>query len=557
MKKKIYILFPIYLALAIILGIYIGNKFIFTPHQSYKQTSGDVKMSALLDIIQKKYVDSIAVDSLVEQAIPKIIAGLDPHSVYIPAKDFENANAELEGSFSGIGVQFSILNDTVTIVDVVSGGPSQHVGLMAGDRIININDTAFVGKNVVTNDAVMKKLRGQKGTKVKLGIKRNTSKTPLDFTITRGDIPVNSIDVTYQPAPGVGLIKVNKFGATTYDEFISALAKLNKQKVNGIIIDLRGNSGGYMDAAINMINEFLPKDRLIVYTEGSNSARSEARSNGSGTFQNTPIVVLIDEWSASASEIFAGAIQDNDRGTIIGRRSYGKGLVQQQIPFFDGSALRLTIARYHVPSGRCIQKEYELGKNDDYQTDILNRYMHGEFDSKDSIKVNENLKYETLNGRTVYGGGGIMPDIFIPRDTVGMNSYFNLVFNRGLMYQFAFAYSDKNREELKKYKDYRALVSHLDSTTILPEFVEFAEKKGVRRRPYMIEEAEPLLLTQLYAYTARNILGDDAFYPIFLQNDKSIQEAVSLINKNKTFPEVPVKAITEKDIAIDSVKTLN
>ncbi|MGL4333292.1 MAG: S41 family peptidase [Bacteroidales bacterium] len=549
MNKRIYFLLPLVLAIAVIIGIYIGNKFNFISNQNQMQIGGNVKMSALIDIIKNKYVEEVSVDSLVEEAIPKIIAGLDPHSVYIPAKEFEAANEDLEGSFSGIGVQFSIMNDSVMIVDVVSGGPSEKVGLMPGDRIVNINDTAFVGPKV-TNESVFKKLRGDKGSKVKLSIKRATSKSLLDFTITRGDIPVNSIDITYQPAPGVGMIKVNKFGANTYAEFINALAKLKKEKVKGIVIDLRGNSGGYMEAAINMINEFLPKDQLIVYTEGKSSPRSEARSNGAGSFQETPIVVLIDEWSASASEIFAGAIQDNDRGTIIGRRSYGKGLVQQQIPFYDGSAVRLTIARYHVPSGRCIQKEYKLGENEDYQADILNRFMHGEFDTKDSIKQNETLKYETISGRTVYGGGGIMPDIFIPRDTVGMNSYFNTVVNRGIIYQFAFAYADKHRDELKQYKDHRALLAHLESSTILPEFVEYAEQKGVRRRPFLIEEAEPLLLNQLYSYTARNILGDNAFYPIFFKDDKALNKAIELIRTGKTVP-VTEEIILEEQPAHD------
>ncbi|MGL5785366.1 MAG: S41 family peptidase [Bacteroidales bacterium] len=549
MNKKIYMLLPLFLAIAVIIGIYIGNKFNYLSKQNQVELAGNAKMSALIDIIKNKYVEQVSTDSLVEEAIPKIIAGLDPHSVYIPAKEFEAANEDLEGSFSGIGVQFSIMNDTVMIVDVISGGPSEKVGLMPGDRIVNINDTAFVGSKV-TNESVFKRLRGSKGSKVKLGIKRATSKSLLDFNITRGDIPVNSIDITYQPVPNVGFIKVNKFGANTYAEFINALAKLKKNNVEGIIVDLRGNSGGYMEAAINMINEFLPKDQLIVYTEGQSSPRSEARSNGSGSFQETPIVVLIDEWSASASEIFAGAIQDNDRGTIIGRRSYGKGLVQQQIPFYDGSAVRLTIARYHVPSGRCIQKEYKLGESEDYQADILNRFMHGEFDTQDSIRQNEALKFETAGGRPVYGGGGIMPDIFIPRDTAGMNSYFNTVVNKGIIYQFAFAYADKNRGELKQYKDYRALLSHLENSTILPEFVEYAEKKGVRRRPFLIEESETLLLNQLYSYTARNILGDNAFYPIFYKDDKAVNKAIELIKKGKTIPE-PAEVVLEEQPAHD------
>lgn len=537
MKRYNHVLLPLLVTASIALGIYIGNYYLFLSQGNSPSSSSDRKISGLLDIVRSRYVDSLSMDSLIEQAIPKVLAGLDPHSVYIPAKDFESANEELEGSFSGIGVQFNIQNDTVMIVDVISGGPSERLGLLAGDRIVEINDTAFVGKSV-TNDGVMKGLRGKKGSSVKLGVKRSTSKTLLHFTVTRGDIPVNSIDIAYQPAPGVGYIRVNKFGATTYDEFLRALAKLNKANMSGLIVDLRGNSGGYMDAAINMINEFLPKSRLIVYTEGVNSKRSDANSDGSGSFQQLPITILIDEWSASASEIFAGAIQDNDRGTVIGRRSYGKGLVQQQLSLFDGSAIRLTIARYHVPSGRCIQKEYKLGEEESYQDDILNRFKHGEFDTQDSIKLDEKEKYQTLGGRTVYGGGGIMPDIFIPRDTVGINSYFNSVVNRGLLYQFCFAYADSNREKLKQFKSHTELVSHLDEHTLLPDFVNFAESKGVRRRPYLIQESESLLITQLYAYIARNILGDEAFYPIFLRNDKVVKQAIELIRKGETLPKM-------------------
>ncbi|MGL4992561.1 MAG: S41 family peptidase [Bacteroidales bacterium] len=498
-------------------------------------------MSALLDIVRSRYVDSISIDSLVEKAIPKVLVGLDPHSVYISAKDLEAVNEDLEGSFSGIGVQFNIQNDTVIIVDVISGGPSERLGLLAGDRLIEINDTAFVGK-AVSNEAVMKRLRGKKGTKVKLGIKRATSKVPLHFNITRGDIPVNSIDIAYEPYEGIGYIRVNKFASNTYDEFLRSLAKLSKSQLRGIIVDLRGNSGGYMDAAINMINEFLPKDRLIVYTEGENYKRVDAYSDGKGSFKELPISVLIDEWSASASEIFAGAIQDNDRGTVIGRRSYGKGLVQQQIALYDGSAIRLTIARYHVPSGRCIQKEYKLGGEDSYEEDILNRFKHGEFDSADSIKQNFNQKYETIGGRTVYGGGGIMPDIFVPRDTVGVNSYFNSVINRGVMYQFCFKYADENRNELSSFKNYHEMVKHLDDQNLIPEFVTFAESKGVRRRPYLIQESMSLLKTQIYAYISRNILGDDAFYPIFLRNDKAIKKAIDIINGGQSTPSTLIES---------------
>ena len=373
-NKKKYVWMPVLLALAIVIGVFIGTslnqKVLNLSRPLTNRPAG--KLDMIINTNQNQYVDSVNAGQLIEDAIPTILNELDPHSIYIPAKDLEATNEELEGSFSGIGVQFNIQNDTVMVVSVIPGGPSEKIGLMPGDRIVTINDSVFTGKEV-SNERVMKMLRGKKNTPVKVGIKRNTAKEILDFEIIRGDIPVNSVDAAYLMNDSIGYIKISKFGRTTYDEFVGSLAKLSSEGAREFIIDLRGNSGGYMDIAINMVNEFLPKDRLIVYTDGKSMPRSEAFSNGTGAFQKTPIVVLVDEWSASASEIFAGAIQDNDRGTIIGRRSFGKGLVQQQIPFTDGSAMRLTIARYYTPSGRSIQQEYEMGKGDDYSMDILNR----------------------------------------------------------------------------------------------------------------------------------------------------------------------------------------
>ena len=386
-KKNKYIWLPFLLAATVCLGIYVGTTIAGEKEISLTPRSSG-KLDQLIKMIDIQYVDTINTGDLIESAIPTIVSELDPHSVYIPAKDLQATNEELDGSFSGIGVQFNIQNDTVMVIAVIPGGPSEKIGLMAGDRIVAINDSAFVGKDV-SNDLVMKKLKGPKGTDVKIGIKRGTSDNILDYNITRGDIPVTSIDAAYLIDENTGYIKVGKFGRTTYNEFVSALAKTSKSGAKQFVIDLRGNSGGYMDMAINMINEFLPKGQLIVYTQGKSVERSDAYSNGHGSFQKAPVVVLIDEWSASASEIFAGAIQDNDRGTIIGRRSFGKGLVQQQYPFKDGSAIRLTIARYYTPSGRSIQKEYELGKGTDYQNDLINRFSHGEFYSKDSIHLNE------------------------------------------------------------------------------------------------------------------------------------------------------------------------
>ncbi len=539
MNKKTFIWLPIIIAVAIVAGLYIGRYYYQASMVGPGFFSTHNKIESLLDIINSQYVDTVDSKQLVEDVMPKIIGELDPHSAYIPAKDLESVNEELEGSFGGIGVQFSILNDTITVVSVISGGPSEKVGILPGDRIIAVNDTSFVGKEI-TNEKVMGKLRGPKGSPVNLSIKRASSKTPLKFDVVRGDIPVNSVDVSFKINEKTGYLKISKFGRTTYDEFMNALAKLKKEGAEKYIIDLRGNTGGYMEAAINMVNEFLPKGQLIVYTEGKAFKREEAYSNGTGAFQKNQVIILMDEWSASASEIFAGAIQDNDRGLIIGRRSFGKGLVQQQIPFSDGSAIRLTIARYYTPSGRSIQKNYELGKNDDYSQDIMNRFLHGEFDSKDSIKLNTELRYKTLNGRDVYGGGGIMPDIFVPRDTIGITSYFNNVVNTGLIYQFAFKYSDEHRETLEKYKNYQDILRYMQKQPLLNEFVTYAATHGVKPRPVYINISRHLITNQLYAYIARNILGDEAFYPILMTHDNTLLKAVEILNDNKGFPVLPV-----------------
>ena len=544
MKKKTAIWLPFIIAISIVLGICIGRFYHQTSTIGSRIFAKQNKIETLLSIIQSQYVDTVNINKLVENAMPKIIGELDPHSAYIPAKDLLSVNEELEGSFSGIGIQFSILNDTITVVSVIPGGPSEKAGILPGDRIVTINDTVFVGKSVEPMDKVMKKLRGLKDSKVDLGIKRSSAKKLLNFTITRGDIPVNSVDVSFKINDKTGYLKISKFGRNTYNEFMNALAKLRKEGADRYIIDLRGNTGGYMDAAIKMVNEFLPKDQLIVYTEGKAFPRgegNEAYSDGTGAFQNNQMVVLMDEWSASASEIFAGAIQDNDRGTIVGRRSFGKGLVQQQIPFSDGSAIRLTIARYYTPSGRSIQKEYKMGDIEDYNQDLMNRFLHGEFDTKDSIKLNDSLSYETRNGRIVYGGGGIMPDIFVPRDTIGVTSYLNNVVNNGIIYQFALEYTNKHRKELSQFKDYGSLLQYLKRKPLLDEFVIYAASKGVKPRPVYINISRKIINNQLHAYIARNLLGDEAFYPILMLEDKTFLKAVDILDENKGFPEIPDK----------------
>lgn len=531
-KKARYVWIPMFIALAIVGGILIGR--FFSAEIPFGNSPRYDKIESLLQCIEQQYVDTVNRNDLIENVVPKILGELDPHSAYIPAKDLESVNEELEGSFSGIGIQFNILNDTINVVSVIPGGPSEKVGLLAGDRIIAVNDSVFVGEGI-TNEKVLKNLKGPKGTVVKLEILRKTAKKPLIYEVTRGDIPVNSIDVAFMLDDESGYIKVSKFGRTTYDEFINALSKLNNQGARNFIIDLRGNSGGLMDIPINMANELLPANRLIVYAEGKAFEREDAVSNGTGTFQEAPLIVLTDEWSASSSEIFAGAIQDNDRGLIVGRRTFGKGLVQQQIPFRDGSAVRLTVARYYTPSGRCIQKEYELGKADDYSMDIVNRYKHGEFFNADSIKQNKELVYHTVNGREVYGGGGIMPDIFVPRDTTGYTSYFNNVANEGLLYQYAFDYTDRYRENLSQAKDLDELMPMIEANSLLNNFVQYAAQKGIRPRPVYINISRRLIVNTLQAYIARNILGEEAFYQLLLRDDETLKKAQEVLADSNSY----------------------
>lgn len=542
MNKKRFVWLPLIIAVAVCAGIYAGNFYtrISLSGRNFSSLAGQNKIDNLINIIDRHYVDSINPEEIIEKVMPKIMKELDPHSLYIKASDFEKVNEPLEGSFSGIGIQFNMAIDTVTVVSVIPGGPSEKVGLLAGDRIVTINDTTYVGKEVSMDD-ISSRLRGPKGTTVKVGIKRATSKELLPFEITRGDIPLNSVDASFMIDEKTGYIKISRFGRTTYNEFMNALAQLRNSGASNYIIDLRGNSGGYMDEAINMVNEFLPKDRLIVYTEGKASPRNEAYSNGTGAFQTNPIVVLMDEWSGSASEIFAGAIQDNDRGTIVGVRSYGKGLVQQQIPFADGSAIRLTIARYYTPSGRSIQREYKLGESEEYELDYISRLEHGELLSQDSIKQNDSLRYETYNGRTVYGGGGITPDIFVPRDTTNITSYFLQIMNTGALYRFAFEYADKNRETLKQYNNCDSLLAYLQSQPLLEEFVSYAQSKGIKRRPVYIQISRQLILDGLYAYIIRNTLEENDFYQVLAKSDKTILKAQEILREGKSFPQAPAK----------------
>jgi len=504
------------------------------------------KLNALLHVIDDQYVDTVDMSQLVESAMPQILAELDPHSTYIPAQKLEEVNSELEGSFSGVGIQFTIQEDTIHVNSVVSGGPAEKVGLMAGDRIVTVDDSLFVGKDL-TNEKAMRTLKGPKGSQVKLGVKRITEKELLDFVVTRGDIPQNTIDAAYMISNDFGYVQISKFGRTTHVELLNAIAQLSHQNCKGMIIDLRENTGGYMEAAIRMVNEFLPEGKLIVYTQGRKYPRMEEYANGTGSCQNIPLVVLIDQGSASASEIFAGAIQDNDRGTIVGLRSFGKGLVQQPIDFSDGSAIRLTIARYYTPSGRCIQRPYENGKDSKYEMDWLDRYEHGEFFSADSVKLDKKLRYSTSLGRPVYGGGGIMPDVFVPRDTTGVTSYLMEVSNKGLLIQFSFQYTDRNRAKLDQFNDETELQKYLEKQNIVEQFVQFAAQKGVKRRNLLINKSRKLLERNLYGNIIYNIQGKEAYIRYINRDDATVLKALEILERGEAFPKAPTTIKEEKN----------
>ena len=511
----------------------------FSLNRSYRTViiNPGNKLNEVFNIIGSEYVDSTDIDSLIEKSIPKVIAELDPHSVYIPAKDAEATNADLQSSFSGIGIRFTIQEDTIHISDVIRGGPSEKIGLLAGDRIIKVNDTLFVGKDVCTNDNAMKKLKGPKGTFVKLGIQRLGEDDLLDFVIRRDDIPVESIEATYMIDGKWGYVQVERFAENTFGEFIQALALFISNNAQGIIIDLRGNGGGYMSVALQMANQFLNRGDVIVYTEGEHTEKFIERANGFGMFQKTPLVILVDETSASASEILAGTIQDNDRGTIIGRRTFGKGLVQQPYEFTDGSMIRLTVARYYTPSGRCIQKPYTKGEKSKSEQDLIERYYRGEFFSQDSIHQNTDLIYKTKKGRTVYGGGGIMPDIFVSSDTVDMTDYAQDAFSRGLIARFALNYGDKNRPTLSKFKTYEEMTAHLDTRPILTDFVQYADKKGLKPQQSQITKSKEIIKRSLYSNIIYQIQGMLEHVRYINKEDPTVLKAVEILEKGESFPK--------------------
>ena len=534
MKRLIPILVT---TMCLLLGYIVGTSSTLSRIKESLIIDHSNKMNEVLGVVNGMYVDELDIDSIIENCIPKVLTELDPHSVYVPIEEVETANAELESSFSGIGIRFTIQEDTINISDVIRNGPSEKVGLLAGDRIIKVNDTLFVGKDVCTNDKAMKKLKGPKGTFVKLGIQRYGEPDLLDFIIRRDQIPVESIEAYYLINDKWGYIQVERFAENTFTEFLRAMIELAYSNAQGFIIDLRGNGGGYMGIALEMANQFLDKNDIIVYTEGAHSAKTIERANGHGVFKNVPLVVLVDETSASASEIIAGTIQDNDRGTIIGRRSFGKGLVQQPIELNDGSQIRLTIARYHTPSGRCIQKPYNKGDREEYDMDIIERYNRGEFFSQDSIHQNEELIYKTKKGRTVYGGGGIMPDIFVSGDTTSVPAYVADLYSRGLVSQFALKYSNGNRHKFTGYKTYETLTARLDELQLFDSFVKFATSKGAKANSAQMKESEELIKRSLYSNITYQLLGMCEHVKFLNQSDSTVIKAVEVLEKGEAFPQ--------------------
>ena len=529
---------PLLMAVCVAFGIVIGTFYAnhFSGNRLNIINSGSNRLNNLLHIIDDQYVDNVNIDSLVDKAIPQILSDLDPHSVYISGKDVQAANDELKGSFSGVGIEFNIRQDTLHVQNVVKNAPAERAGLLAGDKVVSIDGKPFVGK-IVTNEEAMRRLKGPKDTKVRIGVKRFGQKKTLEFTVTRGDIPQKSVTATYMLDDNTGYIRIKNFGETTYPELLIALAKLSQEGFKSLVIDLRDNTGGYLQSAVQMANEFLPKNKLIVYTQGRKSQRQDYVSDGHGSYKRIPLVVLINEGSASSSEIFAGAMQDNDRATVIGRRSFGKGLVQQQLGFTDGSLIRLTIARYYTPSGRCIQKPYTAGDGSNYEQDIYSRYQHGEFFSQDSIK-HTGPAYHTSIGRLVYGGGGITPDIFVAEDTLGVTSYFKQAAMSGLILQFAYNYTDNNRQKLAMFKTLKELSAYLDKQNLVEQFAAYADKHGLQRRNLMIRKSHKMLSRFINSRIIYGMLDDEVWTQYLNEDDPVIAATLKVFKDNTAFPKL-------------------
>lgn len=533
-KRPIYIYFPIVFSIVLILGIVIGMK--MAGVRFYNQNilnfspAKSSKIINVIDYISQDYVDSVNKNELIEESINKMLKNLDPHSVYISAEDFNLVNDPLLSNFEGIGVEFRIVKDTITVIHAIPGGPSEKVGIRGGDRIVMIEDSLVAGTGIESRDA-MRLLKGKRGTKVNVGVFRRHVDDLIDFEITRDVIPTYSIDIAYMVDDSVGYIKVSKFAENTYEEFTRALDLLDEKGMKKLILDLRGNVGGYLNAAIKMADEFLENDKLIVYTEGNSRPRNYAYATSNGEFEDTELIILLDEGSASASEVLAGAIQDNDRGLIIGRRSFGKGLVQEQIQFSDGSAMRLTVARYYTPTGRCIQKSYKDGY-EDYYHEYYERFLNGEMEHKDSIHFNDSLKYITPGGKIVYGGGGIMPDVYVPVASDD-NEFYNELVRRGTLFQFAFNYTDEFREDLSRFDSFEHYQNSFKlSDENFDKLIKYAEEKGVKASREEIADSRDRIEILIKAYIGQNVYNDAGFYPIYHQIDHVFQKAMETLAKN-------------------------
>jgi len=537
-RRTIYL--PIAFAVILVAGFLLGASLVKVSSlnrnisliQDFQSNKYD-PVNDVLGYIMQDYVDSVDASKLREYAVEGILQHLDPHSQFIPAADFSEVNEPLMGGFDGIGVQFRIENDSVYIVNTIQGGPSEKAGIRAGDRIVKVDNKPVAGVKIENRD-VMKLLKGKRGTKVNVSIYRKGSNKLLSFNITRDVIPTYSIDVSFMPQPGVGYIKLSKFSATTSEELTSSLESLRAKGMKQLVLDLRGNSGGYLQSAIDVADQFLPGKDLIVYTEGYNRPKETAFATSSGLFEKGDLVVLIDEGSASSAEIVAGALQDNDRATIIGRRSFGKGLVQEQLSLPDGSAVRLTVARYYTPSGRSIQKPYVQGHAEEYESELFSRMMHGEMENRDSIVFNDSLKYLTKGGKIVYGGGGIMPDVFVPVERNERYQYYNSVLNKGLVHQFTFEYTDRNRLKLNKYGSFENFNrSFTVSDEILKEFTDYAAKQGVPYDQQGLSFARTDLTNLMKALVARNLYDEKGFYPIYLKTDKAFAKAIEQFRRTE------------------------
>ncbi len=526
---------PLVLALVLIAGFYLGLNLRApgggsAPHSFFSiGMDRHNKINDVINYIHDAYVDSVSRDFLTEETIRSMLRNLDPHSSYIPASEFRRFNDPLMGSFEGIGIEFNMIKDTLVVIQPIPGGPSERAGIMPGDRIVLVEDSLIAGVQL-SSDEVREMLLGEKGSRVRLSVLRAGLAGLLHFELTRDKIPSHSVDIAYMLDDKTAYILLNRFSVTTHQEFVAGLDKLAAEGMQRLILDLRGNGGGFLDAAILVADELLERGQLIVYTDGRRRPRTYARAQRDGRFQDKPLVILMDEWSASASEIIAGAVQDNDRGLVVGRRSFGKGLVQEQVQLNDGSAVRLTVARYYTPTGRSIQKPYDPG-DDAYFTEFMQRHIQGEMISPDSIRFDETLRFETPAGRVVYGGGGIMPDIFVPLESGEKTAFFNKVFNRGHIYTFAFDYADRQRASLDGHGDARGFVEGFRlNNRIYNDFLDYVGERGSDPPPQRNKESEALIRTYLKAYIGRNIFGAEAFYPVLHTHDKTLRKALEVLD---------------------------